>query len=117
VRGLGHEARGLVWNPQTELWVTTYTGRIRDKTGIVVATSRNMFDWGNEQMLLEAPLTRRDPECAPVYRYPSLIDHDAPKFSFETIEKRPYLYSVKILLGGCRQTARQIVRVPLRISQ
>jgi hypothetical protein len=117
VRGLGHEARGLVWNPQTELWVTTYTGRIRDKTGIVVATSRNMFDWGNEQMLFEAPLTRRDPDCTPVYRYPSIIDHDAPKFAFETIEKRPYLYSVKILLGGCRQTARQIVRAPLRISQ
>jgi hypothetical protein len=89
VRGLGQEAGGLVSNPKAQLCVTTYTGRIRDRTGIVVATSRDMYEWGNNQMLLEAPLTRRDPDCAPVYRHPSLKDRDALKFAFETIEWLP----------------------------
>jgi hypothetical protein len=116
VHGLGHEARGLLWWPQENVWLTVYTGRIGNKTGLVAATSKDMLNWGNEQLILEAPMTRREPDCAPVYRYPSIIDHDVPGFAFETIEKRPYLYSTKILLKGCRQSARQIVRIPLKIG-
>jgi len=117
VRGLGHEARGLLWWPQENVWLTVYTGRVGTRTGLVAATSKDMLNWGNEQLLLEAPLTRREPDCAPVYRYPSIIDHDAPGFTFETVEKRPYLYSTKILLDGCRQSARQIVRLPLKLGR
>lgn len=116
VAGLPQEARGLVRHAPTGAWIAVYSGRIGQNTGVVYSVSDSLTQWRQETMLLDAPLTRRDPECAPVYRYPSIIDHGAPGFAFESVGAAAYLYGIKILLEGCRPVARQITRIPLRIE-
>jgi hypothetical protein len=116
VEGLNHEARGLVRHRESGKFVTIFTSREKSRTGVFYSVSDDMKHWGPQKLLLEAPLTRQEPGCEPVYRYPSLIDHDAPEPAFESIGNQAFLYSVKILLDGCRQSGRLITRVPVMIT-
>jgi hypothetical protein len=116
VEGLNHEARGLVRHRDSGKFVTVFTSRDKSATGVFYSVSDDMTRWSPQQLLLEAPLTRQDPDCKPVYRYPSLIDHQAPEPAFESIGNRTFLYSVKILLDECRQSGRLITRIPVTIT-
>ena len=117
LQGLPHEVRGLVRHSATGLWIAIYTGRIGKRTGVEYATSPDLFNWSPGRLLLEAALTRRDPDCPNVYRYPSLIDQTASGFTFETTGDMAFLYSVKIVLQACRPVAREIVRIPIQIKR
>jgi hypothetical protein len=116
VEGLHHEARSLMRHRESGKFVTIFTSRDRSTTGVFYSVSDDMKHWGAQKLLLEAPLTRQEPGCEPVYRYPSLIDHDAPEQAFESIGNRAFLYSVKIILDGCHQSGRLITRSPVTIT-
>ena len=115
VAGLPHEVRGLVRHGPSGTWIAVYSGRVGARTGVVYSTSRDLLTWSAGSLLLDAPLTRRDPDCAAVYRYPSVIDQTAPGFTFETVGERAWLYGVKINLAACKPVSREIVRVPIAI--
>jgi hypothetical protein len=113
---LGPEVRSLVRHRTSGLWIAIYNAREGTNTGIYYSVSDDLVNWRGRRLILAVPISREDPSCPPVYRYPSLIDHGAPGFSFDTVGERVHLYVVKIILRECRQSARQIVRVPITID-
>jgi hypothetical protein len=117
VSGLDREVRGLVKHRETGIWIAVYTGRDRDVTGVFYSVSKDLFHWNRGENILRVAVARTEPDCPPVYRYPSIIDHDAPGFSFDTVGNKAFLYGVKIIFEGCRKySGRQIVRMPLSLS-
>jgi hypothetical protein len=116
VGGLNREIRGLVRHRETGKFVAVFNSREKSHSGVFYAVSDDMKHWDEPHLLLEAPLTREPPDCKAVYRYPSLIDHDGSEPSFESVGKRAFLYSVKILLEDCRPTARLITRIPVTVE-
>jgi hypothetical protein len=117
VSGLDREIRGLVRHRPTGTWIAIYTGRDGDVTGVFYSVSKDMIHWSRGANILSVAVARTEPDCPPVYRYPSIIDHDAPGFSFDTIGNKAFLYSVKIIFVGCRHySGRQVVRIPLMIE-
>lgn len=85
-------------------------------TGVFFATSKDLLKWAPRKRLLNARIVFKAPECAPVYKYPTLIDHDAPGPNFDTVGAKAYVYLVKVILTSCKPVERQLVRVPVNIS-
>jgi hypothetical protein len=83
----------------------------------VYSTSSDLLNWSDGRLLLDAPLTRREPDCSHVYRYPSIIDHTAGGFTFETVGDTAFLYGVKIIMERCRPIGRQVTRIPISIRR
>ena len=116
---VGNQNRGLVRMREGGAWLAV--GLDRDApgdqgAGVFFATSSDLLKWSPRRRLLDARIDFKAPECAAVYKYPTIIDHDAPGPNFDTVGSRAYIYLVKVILQSCKPVERQLVRYPLTIS-
>lgn len=115
---LGSINRGLVRHRESTTWVAVGPARAQDGDrlpGIYFSTSTDLLKWEKRQLVAPLQIAFEAPRCPPVYKYPSLIDHDAPGHSFDSIGSRAYLYATKVLFNNCRYAGRELVRIPLSL--
>ena len=115
---VGNQNRALVRLRNSGEWLAVGLDRDApgDKgTGVFFATSKNLLKWSPRKRLLEVRIGFKAPECAAVYKYPTIIDHDAPGSNFDTVGSKAYVYLVKVLFQSCKAVERQLVRVPVAI--
>lgn len=116
---LGNQNRGLVKLRDSGQWLAVGLDREApgDKgTGVFFATSKDLLKWTPRKRLLAARIDFKAPDCPAVYKYPTIIDHDAPGPNFDTVGSNAYVYLVKVVLQACKPVERQLVRYPVTIS-
>jgi hypothetical protein len=118
---LGSINRGLVRHRASGVWVAVgqYRRHHADnpQPGIYYSLSKDLLHWGEPRLLVELTIGFQVPNCPPVYKYPSVIDHDAPGFAFDTVGDRAYLYLTKVLFENCKYAGRKLVRIPLAVTE
>lgn len=108
---------GISWNTALQKYVLVGTSNdpARDPNvyGFYVAFSDDLVTWTRRTPVVEARLPwRTDDPTAPVYLYPTLIDHDSPSRNFETTGATGYLYFTR-LNNGQAGLDRDLVRFPV----
>lgn len=116
---LRYQVRGLVRDRRSGTYLAVVLGRgdRRDgPEGVYVAASADLLHWTPLRLVLPLAIEFRRDGCPPVYKYPSLIDHDAPGRNFEEVDGAAYLYLVKAQFDRCRYAGRALVRVPVEVD-
>lgn len=68
----------------------------KERCGIWYTLSDNLTEWGSLRLLMETQSLYPGCENNPIRAgYPSMIDHDAPGYNFETSDQTFYLYTVR----------------------
>jgi hypothetical protein len=118
---LGSINRGLVRDRISGAWIAVGPYRQhssgRDRPGIYYSVSQDLLNWGSPKLLAELTINYQPPSCPPVYKYPSIIDHSAPGFTFDSIGDEANLYLTKVSFANCKYVGRQLVRIPLTVSR
>jgi len=118
---LGSINRGLVRDRVSGKWIAIGPYRQRrkegERAGIYFSVSSDLLSWTKPHLLTELTIDFRTPACRPVYKYPSIIDHEAPGHDFDSVGERAYLYLTKVEFEKCRYSGRKLVRIPLQLQQ
>jgi hypothetical protein len=118
---LGNLNRALVRQRKSGIWIAA--GFSRDsadhaKAGVFYATSNDLIHWSPQKQMTNMQIDFVSPNCpAAVYKYPSLIDENAPGYIFDTVGDNAYLYLVRVNITACKPVSRDIVRFPIMISR
>lgn len=119
--GISSTLSSVVWQPEEGVYLAVTPATLRDgdgirRSGIWWLTSPDLIGWTRPRLLLEVPLLwRRDCGTDAAFAYPSLLDPDSPTANFETVDRRFWLYLVRLRLDeDCRTGPRRdLVRFPV----
>jgi len=116
---LGSINRGLVRDRASGQWIAVgpYREKSSGRQGIYYSVSENLLKWSVPEILIELSISFDGSRCPSVYKYPSLIAHDAPGFNFDSVGDRAYLYLTKVMFKDCSYSGRELVRIPVAISR
>jgi hypothetical protein len=118
---LGNLNRGLVKHRKTNTWIAEGFSRdtlgVSKDSGVFYATSTDLIHWSTQKLLAKLQIDFVSPNCPnAVYKYPSLLDENAPGLIYDTVGDKAYLYLVRVNISACKPTSRDIVRFPITIT-
>jgi hypothetical protein len=120
---LGHLVTSLTRHEASGLYIALSAGYrapapgVEKVTGIFAATSPDLLQWSEPQLVWRAPiLWRHGCEGTPVF-YPALLDPDTPSRNFETVDERGFLFLTSVNLSNCSVGwDRDLIRLEVAIS-
>lgn len=117
---LGNLNRALVKQRKSNVWIAAGLSRDpsdRSKSGVFYATSTDLVHWSTQKQMANVQIDFVSPDCpTAVYKYPSLIDENAPGFIYDTVGDSAYLYLVRVNISKCKPVGRDLVRFPISIA-
>ena len=117
---LGNLNRALVRQRKSNVWIAAGLSRDasdRAKQGVFYATSTDLIHWSAQKQMASTQIEFVSPNCpAAVYKYPSIIDENAPGMIYDTVGDSAYLYLVRVNISSCKPVSRDLVRIPVSIG-
>jgi hypothetical protein len=104
---LDQPVRSLTYWSKYKVWVATFFSRratpsVGRVPGIFMSTSRDLLNWSDPTLVMQAHQQREPGECNDFIRYPSILDPDSASRNFDTIDSgREILTFTYNFVTGC----------------